>query len=681
MTQRELTNKLNIASIRYYNGDISDVTDTEFDLLMKELQKMEEESGIIYPDSPTQRVGSDLQKGFKKVNHPQPMLTIENTYSHDELQEWCDKIHKEYDVEWFNVSVKYDGVSCELKYVGGEFVQASTRGDKNVGDDITLNVFGVKDIPFSLNWDFDKDEVFYVRGEILLPKSRLKGLNEERVKNKELPFANTRNACAGSIKQLDHKITASRGLIFRPWDCFGDVEFDSMQGKDIFLEKLGFKFEVKSSSIHYYDSVANMIDSFIYVVNDANLDYDYDGIVVKVNNMSIQNAIGTKDTRAIEWGIARKWNENYGAETILEDVVFQVGRTGVVTPVAVLKPVECNGVIISNATLNNEAYIKSLKLHYGDHVHVTRSGGVIPMIDSNITEKMMENHCGKIVKYPNVCPACGSQLMKSGEIWKCCNEDCVAQQKAAMIYWCSKDCMDVRTLGEGTINDLLMKNIGIHDIQSLYGFFYSYSDEDIVEILGEGYGLQKVQNIKKGLKESLSKPLEKIIYAIGIDGVGKVTARDLVKKFKTIGDIFNADKEELMTIDGIGEVVASAIYAFGHNIPFESEYDKWMKFLKEFQFKAVLEPNEKYYDEETDGPLELPLEGLSIVFSGKSNRFSGDDVEKYLESMGAKCGHSVSRKTNYLIIGDKPGQSKIDKANSLGIEIISENDFYQKFQL
>lgn len=594
MTQRELTNKLNIASIRYYNGEVSDITDTEFDLLLKKLQKMEKESGIVYADSPTQRVGSDLQKGFGKINHPQPMLTIENTYSHDELQKWCDKMHKEYDVEWFNVSVKYDGVSCELKYIGGEFVQASTRGDKNVGDDITLNVLGVKDIPFTLNGQFDKDEVLYVRGEILLPKSRLKGLNEERVKNKELPFANTRNACAGSIKQLDHKITASRGLIFRPWDCFGDINFDSMNGKDAFLEKMGFKIEIESSSIQYYDSVANVIDNFINIVNSANLDYDYDGIVVKVNNMSIQNAIGTKDTRAIEWGIARKWNENYGAETILNDVMFQVGRTGVVTPVAVLNPVECNGVIISNATLNNEAYIKSLKLHYGDHVHVTRSGGVIPMIDSNITEKMLEKHNGKTVVYPKNCPACGKPLMKLGEIWKCCNVDCIAQQRAAMIYWCSKDCMDVRTLGEKTINELLMKNIGIHDIPSLYGFFHSYTDEDIVGLLGDGYGLQKIQNIKKGLKDSLSKPLEKIIYAIGIDGVGKVTARDLVKKFKNIGGIFNATKNELMEIDGIGEVVASAIYAFGHNIPFESEYDKWLRFLKEFQFKAVLEPNEKY---------------------------------------------------------------------------------------
>lgn len=594
MTQRELTNKLNIASIRYYNGEVSDITDTEFDLLLKKLQKMEKESGIVYADSPTQRVGSDLQKGFGKINHPQPMLTIENTYSHDELQKWCDKMHKEYDVEWFNVSVKYDGVSCELKYIGGEFVQASTRGDKNVGDDITLNVLGVKDIPFTLNGQFDKDEVLYVRGEILLPKSRLKGLNEERVKNKELPFANTRNACAGSIKQLDHKITASRGLIFRPWDCFGDINFDSMNGKDAFLEKMGFKIEIESGSIQYYDSVANVIDNFINIVNSANLDYDYDGIVVKVNNMSIQNAIGTKDTRAIEWGIARKWNENYGAETILNDVIFQVGRTGVVTPVAVLNPVECNGVIISNATLNNEAYIKSLKLHYGDHVHVTRSGGVIPMIDSNITEKMLEKHNGKTVVYPKNCPACGEPLMKLGEIWKCCNVDCIAQQRAAMIYWCSKDCMDVRTLGEKTINELLMKNIGIHDIPSLYGFFHSYTDEDIVGLLGDGYGLQKIQNIKKGLKDSLSKPLEKIIYAIGIDGVGKVTARDLVKKFKNIGGIFNATKNELMEIDGIGEVVASAIYAFGHNIPFESEYDKWLRFLKEFQFKAVLEPNEKY---------------------------------------------------------------------------------------
>ena len=332
ITQKELTDKLDLASRQYYNGLTSEFSDTEFDIKLKELQEMEKESGFIFPNSPTIRVGSDLQKEFKKGEHPKPMFTIENVYDDDGLIKWVEDVKEKYGVNKFNVSIKYDGVSCELWYKNGVFEKALTRGDKLIGDDITENVKTIKNIPMVLpNAPYG---MVYIRGEILLPKSRLDAINSERINNGEQSFSNTRNACSGSIKQLDPKITAKRGLIFKAWDCFGEyINAETMWRKTWFLIENGFYYEsvkLEDNSVFCTtpftiiytnrDEFVNTINSTKKYLNEANLDYDFDGIVIKVNDVDIQDKIGTKDTRAIEWGIARKWNEELEVETTLLDI-------------------------------------------------------------------------------------------------------------------------------------------------------------------------------------------------------------------------------------------------------------------------------------------------------------------------------------------------------------------------
>jgi DNA ligase (NAD+) len=671
MTQRELTTKLNIASFKYYRGENTEYTDTEFDLALKELQKMEKESGIIYSDSPTMRVGSDLQKEFGKIKHPIPMLTIENTYTTEGLDEWANKMHKEYGVDKFDAEIKYDGISCELHYKNGVYADASTRGNKIIGDDITLNVYGVHDVPFTIR-GFNEIEDFRVRGEILMPKSVLASINKERESIGEQSFANTRNACAGSIKQLDPNVTASRGLIFRAWDCYGDCgEFSSMEEKHFFLKAIGFKYEF-TPSILGYKGISEMVDSTKRTIDSLNLDYDYDGIVVKVNSIDIQKKIGIKDTRAIEWGIARKWNEQYETWTSLRGVEWQVGRTGVVTPVGLLEPVECNGVVISNVTLHNADFIENLDLHIGNDLKITRSGGVIPYVLECKHDLLMEMHnAHPKVEIPTVCPSCGSPLVKDGALLKCVNEECPCIIKGKIIQFCSKDCMDIQIIGEKIVDDLVEK-LGIKKVDELYSYVLNpnLNLNKMMESLGRGYGELKCKKIINSIKESIKKPFENVLAGVSIPNVGKVTARILANTFKNYENLKNATVDDLINIEGIGEINGNGIYNWLHN----EENDKMMLSLKEYGLYMAIEEKE----EENNSSL---LANLSVVFSGKSTRFSGDEVEAFLESNGAKCSHSVSSKTNYLITGEKPGVSKVSKAESLGVEIISENDFYKKYNL
>lgn len=676
MTQEELTNRLNAASIKYYRGEESEFSDTEFDLKLKELQKMEKESGYVYPNSPTQRVGSDIQNGFGKVSHPFPMLTIENTYTKEGVVEWAQKMFDTYGVKSYEAGIKYDGISCELRYVGGRYISSSTRGNKMVGDDITLNTLGIKDIPFNLK-GFDEDEEFFVRGEILMPKSVLERLNEEREANCESKFANTRNACAGSVKQLDYRITAKRGLIFRPWDCFGCRDFKVMTEKIDFLKRQGFKIEYHTvpfaGNPH---GLGEFVEKVKADIDSLNLDYDYDGVVIKVNDMAVQNKIGTKDTRAIEWGIARKWNEQYEVWTELLGVDWQVGRTGVVTPVGILEPVECNGVTISNVTLHNVDFIKNSDLHIYNDLKITRSGGVIPYVLECKHDLLMEwNGVYPVVKVPEVCPVCSKPLVMDGALLKCVNENCPAIIKGKILQFCSKEGADIKCVGEQVVNDLYEKGLikSIEDIlsQAYRACINDYKENDIkqwVNILGVGYGEKSVRNIMDSLAYArLNTPYEKILAGLSIPGVGKTMARVLAKKYDDVSKLSKATVEELMTLDGIAETSATAIY----NWIWENAH-----LLSNIDNQGWNWKNEGC----DEVPVNKVLEGLNVVFSGLSNRFKGDGVEEYLESFGAKCGHSVSKKTNYLIIGDKPGQSKVNKANELGVIIISEDDFFDKFK-
>ena len=674
MTQQELTNALAEASELYYAGKKTKFSDVMYDLAFKQLQRMEKESGIVYPNSPTQRVGSDIQAGFAKGKHPKPMLTIENAYNQEDIDKWVDKMSK-LGAEVLHYSVKYDGISCELKYENGILVQALTRGDKNIGDDITNNVRTIKSVPLDLSLFLGDFKTFYVRGEVLLPKSKLKQINDERIANGEQPFSNTRNACSGSIKQLDSRITAKRGLIFRAWDCFSDYRsFSCMWEKSCFLRRIGFTIEADTvfSAIINGDEAKNLSE-FKNFLDNSHLDFDYDGVVIKLDDIELQDKIGIKDTRAIEWGIARKWNEDFVSETKLIGVDWQVGRTGVLTPVGRLEPVECAGVVISNVTLNNVDFIKSLDLHINDVLKITRSGGVIPYVLG--VKKEPRRGRKKSVAIPDVCPICGSKLVTDGALLKCVNEKCPAIEKGKILQFFSKDCTDVKDIGESVVEDLYRTGI-IKNIKDAlrWGFMATetwripFMAQDWLSVLGDGYGEKSVTKILENFAESVKNTTyDRLLSALSIPGVGKVMARTLVNKYPTLEQLENCTVEELLDIDGIGDIMANNIY-------------NWVQENKD----GVLHDIE-FYGWATSIKLEekgdKPLDGLTVVFSGSSSKFKGDEVEDFLTKNGAKCGHSVSKKTNYLIIGEKPGGSKLSKAEQLGVEIINENDFYEKYGL
>lgn len=672
MTQKELTDRLDIASIQYYNGLTSEFSDIEFDIKLKELQEMEKKSGFIFPNSPTIRVGSDLQKEFKKGEHPIPMFTIENTYDDDGLNKWVKNMYNDHGVTSFNVSIKYDGVSCELWYKGGKFFKALTRGDKIIGDDITENVKTIKNIPLVLKHKFEDDEVFFVRGEILMPKSQLVKINEQRVKDGLDIFSNTRNACTGSVKQLDPKITASRGLIFKAWDCFyreegnfyqGDEFLITMDEKINILEKMGFYYEPNTKPITCLNhQVENIVTEFKKTIDSMNLDYDYDGIVIKVNDVFIQNKIGTKDTRAIEWGIARKWNEELEVETTLIGIEWQVGRTGVLTPVGRLEPVECNGVIISNVTLHNWDFIGSMGILIGDKLRITRSGGVIPYVIGR-----RSGEYGYIPKKPNACPACGSDIYQDGAFIKCTNYDCSAQSIGRILQFCSKECMDIRNIGDRVVEDLVLFGI-VENISDLYTLKDRYTIEELVDILGDGYGSKSIEKMLASIELSKEKTFANVIAGLSIPNVGKVVARQLSKEFKNIDNLIDCTYNSLISLDGIGEVMANDIcwwFSSPQNIEMCNK-------LKEYGLKMSIEND--------NSVVKTEERGVKVCFTGKSSKFKGDEVEEYLKSNGFTIA-GVSKSLDFLIIGDKPGGSKVKKAEELGITIITESEFYNKFNL
>ena len=674
ITQKELTDKLDLASRQYYNGLTSEFSDTEFDIKLKELQEMEKESGFIFPNSPTIRVGSDLQKEFKKGEHPKPMFTIENVYDDDGLIKWVEDIKEKYGVNKFNVSIKYDGVSCELWYKNGVFEKALTRGDKLIGDDITENVKTIKNIPMVLsNAPYG---MVYIRGEILLPKSRLDAINSERINNGEQPFSNTRNACSGSIKQLDPKITAKRGLIFKAWDCFGEyINAETMWRKTWFLIENGFYYEsvkLEDNSVFCTtpftiiytnrDEFINTINSTKKYLNEANLDYDFDGIVIKVNDIDIQDKIGTKDTRAIEWGIARKWNEELEVETTLLDIDWQVGRTGILTPVGRLDPVECNGVVISNVTLHNWDFIGSMGILIGDKLRITRSGGVIPYVIGR-----RSGEYGYIPKKPNACPACGSDIYQDGAFIKCTNYDCSAQSIGRILQFCSKECMDIRNIGDRVVEDLVLFGI-VENISDQYTLKDRYPVEELVDILGDGYGSKSIEKMLASIELSKEKTFANVIAGLSIPNVGKVVARQLSKKFKNIDNLIDCTYDRLISLDGIGEIMANDIcwwFSSPQNIEMCNK-------LKEYGLKMSIEND--------NSAVKTEERGIKVCFTGKSSKFKGDEVEEFLKSNGFTIA-GVSKSLNYLIIGEKPGSSKVKKAEESGVEIISENEFYKKYNL
>lgn len=719
--QASLTAALSWASFKYYIENDPPMTDFEFDMEFKQLQKLEAASGVVLPDSPTQRVGSDLQGGFEKHQHIIPMQSIENVYSDEELQEWLASVSKQLKAAFpnddisFTYEPKYDGLSISLVYIDGVLTDAVTRGNQLEGESVIANVRTIRNVPLVLKSPDEENSLpekettasatseptlfgdeffeelkqiilphyFEVRGEVLMPQGAFDRLNAEKAAIGERPFANKRNAASGSLKQLDPKVTAKRGLVVNAYAAYStDEAFQrevlSSQEKTLeLLGQLGFDY-YQTPGRQAFGQLAELtmaINAFNEVRISHALPYDCDGVVIKVNERRHQEFLGLNTTFP-NWCKARKFPQE-AQSTIIRNVTFQVGMTGHITPVAELDPTVISGSLVSRATLNNENYIRSLNLQTGAYVFVQKAGEVIPQVTGlDEARNASEDVSLSPITFPEACPCCGTRLMKKGEFWICPNHHCKEQAVQRLEYWCGKDCANIKGLGPNVLEDLYDK-LGIVSVSDLYRVFVSeertwepdvfsptYRDY-IRQQLGEGYADKSVALIFDGIQKSISTlTLDRIIGGLGIDGVGKITGRILAEHFGSWAKFREATMEELVLIDTIGEVMASNIL--------NADYSDYSCIDADYGFQREYQAAEKLGD---------ALEGMTIIFTGTSYRFKRDEIKAFFTGHGAKYVGSVSGKVNYVVTGDAPGQNKLDKARQLGVEIIAERDFYERFGL
>lgn len=719
--QASLTAALAWASYKYYIENDPPMSDFEFDMEFKQLQALEAASGIVLPDSPTQRVGSDIQGAFEKHRHVIPMQSIENVYSDEELQEWLlstsQKLRAAFpnDEISFTYEPKYDGLSISLVYRNGELVDAVTRGNQIEGESVIANVRTIRNVPLKLMVEggtktasktvskepslfddlfaeenaepaeeFQLPSYFEVRGEVLMPQGAFDRLNAEKEKNGERPFANKRNAASGSLKQLDPKVTAKRGLVVNAYAAYStDEAFQrevlSSQEKTLeLLGTLGFDYYKTPGRQAFSDlkQLTDAINAFNEVRIGHKLPYDCDGVVVKVNERRHQEFLGLNTTFP-NWCKARKFPQE-AQSTVIRDVTFQVGMTGHITPVAELEPTTISGSVVARATLNNESYIRSLHLAIGSYVFVQKAGEVIPQVTGiDALRNAAEEVQLKAIKFPETCPCCSTTLVKKGEYWICPNHHCREQAIQRLEYWCGKDCANIKGLGPNVLADLYDK-LDVASVDDLYRVFVKDErtwEPDVfcpnyrtyIQLqLGEGYAEKSVALMFDGIAQSISTlTLDRIIGGLGIDGVGKITGKLLAEHFGSWLKFRAATFEELLLIDGIGEIMARNIL--------EADLSDYSCIgSPDYQFRQDYQSAEKLGD---------ALEGMTVIFTGTSYRFKRDEIKAFFTGHGAKYVGSVSGKVNYVVTGDAPGQNKLDKARQLGVEIISERDFYEKYNL
>lgn len=698
--QASLTAALAWASYKYYVENDPPMSDYEFDMEFKQLQKLEQASGMVLPDSPTQRVGSDIQGGFEKHRHVIPMQSIENVYSDEELQEWLASTSRQLKAEFpadevsYTYEPKYDGLSISLVYTDGELTDAVTRGNQLEGESVIANVRTIRNVPLRLDASLagipSLPHYFEVRGEVLMPQGAFERLNAEKQGNGERPFANKRNAASGSLKQLDPKVTARRGLVVNAYAAYStDLAFQrevlSSQVNTLqLLGKLGFDYYKTPGEQAFNDlgQLTAAINAFNEVRLARELPYDCDGVVIKVNQRSHQEYLGLNTTFP-NWCKARKFPQE-AQSTQVRGITFQVGMTGHITPVAELEPITISGSVVSRATLNNESYMRQLGIYVGAYVFVQKAGEVIPQVIGLDTERIKaesfsteaETDVRQTADFPEACPCCGSHLVKKGEFWICPNHHCKAQAVQRLEYWCGKDCANIKGLGPGVLEDLYDK-LQIASVTDLYRVFVAdertwepdiftptYRDH-IRELLGEGYAEKSVNMIFDGVRQSIATlTLDRIIGGLGIDGVGKITGKLLAEHFRSWTNFRKATMEELLLIDSIGEVMAANIL--------NADYTDYACLDQEYGFQCEYQAAEKLGD---------ALQGLTIIFTGTSYRFKRDEIKAFFTGHGAKYVGSVSGKVNYVVTGDAPGQNKLDKAHQLGVEVIGERDFYERFGL
>ena len=640
---------------RYYVLNQPSISDFEYDILLNDLNTLEKKfPEFRTEDSPTRHIGSDITTEFEQYEHKYPMLSLGNTYNEEELREFDTRIRKttSQPIEYV-CELKFDGASISITYKNGSLFRAITRGDGNKGDDVTLNVKTIRSIPLRIT-DKPIPAEFVIRGEILMPRAIFNRLNDERMKAEITPFANPRNAAAGTLKLLDPRIVASRSLDCMVYFLLAD-ELPHKNHYDNLKEALRWGFRVADS----ITLCRNIEEVFKFIsfweTGRKKLPYDTDGVVVKVNSVSQQRELGFT-AKSPRWAIAYKYKAEE-ASTRLLSVSFQVGRTGAVTPVANLEPVFLSGSTVKRATLHNADQIALLDLHLNDMVYVEKGGEIIPKIVG--VDHSYRNENNKKIVFISNCPECGTALIKNeGEANHFCPNylHCPPQIKGRIEHFISRKAMDIDGLGEETI-DLLFSNNLVRNISDLYNLQL----EQLVPL--ERLGEKSAANILKSIRKSIDTPYHRVLFALGIRHVGETVAKTISGRFRTIDDLINASIEQLTGIYEIGPKIASSI------ITYFSDKDN-LEMIKRLKSAGI-----RFSDENESILTSNSLDGKTIVVSGIFSKHSRDEYKKMIEENGGKNSTSVSGNTSFILVGENMGQSKKEKADELGIPLISESDF------
>jgi DNA ligase (NAD+) len=651
-----LREELHQHNYNYYVLDNATISDFEFDMKLKELEKLEEEfPEFSDPNSPTKRVGGEITKNFETVAHKNRMYSLDNSYSKEDLLDWEKRIQKILGTDQieYTCELKYDGASINLTYENGKFVKAVTRGDGFQGDDVSTNIKTIKTIPMVLNADFVQD--FEMRGEIILPLDGFNKMNEERIASGEETYRNPRNTASGSLKLQDSAEVAKR-----PLDCLlyqvvtnerkYRTHFESLDA----ARNAGFKVPKTITQAKSIDEVLEFVNHWDEKRHD--LPYETDGVVIKVNGLQQQEELGYT-SKAPRWAIAYKFKAEQVA-TVLNEITYQVGRTGAITPVANLEPVHLAGTIVKRASLHNADQIAKLDIRVGDRVFVEKGGEIIPKIVAvDFAQRPVDS---QPTQYATHCPECGTELVRTeGDAKHYCPNTfgCPPQITGRIQHYISRKAMDIDGLGGETV-DLLRKEGLIQN----YADLYDLRVEQIIPL--ERMAEKSAQNMVNGIEKSKEIPFEKVLYALGIRFVGETVAKKLAKHFKSIDALMTADFETLVAVDEIGDKIAESIIEFSHDLGN-------IQLINRLKFYGV---QLQISEEDLAGQTDI-LQGKVFVVSGVFHQMSRNELKKAIEDNGGKVSSSISKKTTYVVAGDNMGPSKKTKAESLGVAIISEEDF------
>lgn len=649
-----LRERLSYYAKLYYEKDAPEISDYEYDLLMQELRRIESEHPeLITPDSPTMRVGGAPVEGFEQYRHDVPLQSLNDVFSFEEVEAFDRRVRETIEDPAYVVELKIDGLSVALEYQDGQFVRGATRGNGEVGEDVTLNLRTVRSIPLTLE---NVPGRLVVRGEVFMDHHALEVLNERREEEGQPLFANCRNAAAGSLRQLDSRITASRALdIF----CFNvqsatDVSFTSHRESLDWLKAHGFKVSPTYQIFHDIADVCKEIRRLGELRGE--LSFDIDGAVVKVDSLADRERLGAT-TKAPRWAVAYKYPPEEKA-TLLRDIVVSVGRTGTLTPNAVLEPVRVSGSLVSRASLHNEAYIKEKDIRIGDTVIIRKAGDIIPEIVCAVPELRPENAVPYVM--PERCPVCGAPVSRlEGEAaLRCTGAECPAQLLRNLEHFASRPAMDIEGLGEAVVEQLVKEGL-----VSSCADIYDLKVEDLEKL--DRFARKSAENLIRAIDESRHRELSRLICAFGIRQVGERAARSLARTFGSLDRFMAATREELLAVEDIGEITADCILEW-----FAQEQSQ--DIIERLRAAGVnFESNE--------APQDLRFAGMTFVLTGSLTRFTRDEAGAEIEKRGGKVSGSVSKKTSIVVAGENAG-SKLDKANTLGIRVIGEDEFLDLLQ-